>query len=179
MESFGDFLTKWQPFFSAVSGVAATLAGLLFVSLSINRERITARDNLMLLRLARRSFGDLLYTLFLSLMFLFPSSKAHILAFPLFIVSGFRAFGIIAQLCGRGRNSSIEPTRWLAIRERAFQVATTVGTVGAACEIYAGNLGCMYFLVPVVALLLFNASMNAWSLLVLESTPDTSTASKY
>ncbi len=55
--SFTERVVQWQPFFITVATVAGTLVGLLFISLSINREAITADHKL--LRLARRSFGDL------------------------------------------------------------------------------------------------------------------------
>ena len=54
--SFTERIVQWQPFFITVATVAGTLVGLLFISLSINRDAVAA--NQTLLRLARRSFSD-------------------------------------------------------------------------------------------------------------------------
>ncbi len=56
-------LERWIPFFSLVGGAAATLAGLLFVALSINRDKLSAGESKIMLRLAQRCFADYLFVL--------------------------------------------------------------------------------------------------------------------
>ncbi|MDB6125852.1 MAG: hypothetical protein JWQ71_4845 [Pedosphaera sp.] len=170
MESFNDLITRWQPFFSAVAGVAATLAGLLFVSLSINREKITAQENRKLLRLAQRSFADYLYALFISLMFLMPNHESYGLAIPLFMVVAVRVWFLIRviQRSTKGEN----PAALGGLRENVIQIVSCLGLVVAGVEIYRGQVLATFFLVPVIALLLCNASLNAWLLLIMERTAE-------
>ncbi|EEF58035.1 hypothetical protein [Pedosphaera parvula] len=170
MESFNDLITRWQPFFSAVAGVTATLAGLLFVSLSINREKITAQENRKLLRLAQRSFADYLYALFISLMFLMPNHESFGLAIPLFMVVAVRVWFLV-RVMRRSRKGE-NPATLGGLRENVIQIISCLGLVAAGVEIYRGEVIATFFLVPVIALLLCNASMNAWLLLVMERAAD-------
>lgn len=98
METLYDSLARWQPFFTAVAGATATLVGLLFVSLSINREKITTEENRHLLRLAQRSFGDFLFAMFIALLFLVPNHETYGLAGPLFILAAVRGWFLIRAL---------------------------------------------------------------------------------
>src|ERR1051325_5298678 len=69
-ESFVERIVQWQPFFITVATVAGTLVGLLFISLSINRDAIVGNHTLF--RLARRSFADFIFILLIALFFLIP-----------------------------------------------------------------------------------------------------------
>jgi hypothetical protein len=172
MESLNDFLTRWQPFFGAVAGVAATFAGLLFVSLSINRERITAQQNRILLRVARRTFGDLMFTLFISLVFLLPTHDSTTLGVPLFILATCRCWLLARSFYRSAREIPQKTTGFGGVREYVSQIISLLGLVAATIEIYRGKLLFAYLLVPVIAFLLLNASMNAWSLLLMEKSAD-------
>lgn len=169
MESFYDSLTRWQPFFAAVAGATATLVGLLFVSLSINREKITAAENRHLLRLAQRSFGDYLFAMFIALLFLVPNHETYGLAGPLFILAAVRGWFLIRALA---RAIKEQASTWGGWREQIFSVLSWLGLIVAGVEIYRGQILATFILVPVISLLLVNASMNAWALLIMEKNTD-------
>jgi TRAP-type C4-dicarboxylate transport system permease large subunit len=158
MESFYDKVTHWQPFFSTVAGATATLAGLLFIALSINRDKIT--DNPDLLRSAKRSFGDYLFTMFIALLFLMPIHEGSGLALALMSVAVVRIFILVTVLC-RSSNKK----RW---REQFFPALSCVGLIFVVVEIYHGEMLAAALLVVVIAFLLYNATMNAWDLLIME-----------
>jgi hypothetical protein len=172
MESFNDLLIRWQPFFTAGAGVAATLAGLLFVSLSINRDRIAAPENHVLLRLAQRSFGDLIFTLFISLMFLVPNHHPYGLIIPLFFIAATRGCWFINSFYRWSKRTTKKSAAAGALREQVFQILAYLGLLITMVGISRGNLVWTFLLVPVIALLLYNASMNAWLLLIMETSPD-------
>jgi hypothetical protein len=172
MDSFTDSLTKWQPFFSTIAAVAATLAGLLFVSLSLNREKITAQENRLLLRLARRSFGDFMYALFIALMFLMPNHMPYPLAIPLICFSAVRGWLLVRSICHFSKTTWENHDKFGVWRDLAFQAVTSLGLLVAAVEIYRGEIVATFILVPIISFLLYNASANAWSLLILERTTD-------
>ena len=160
MESFYDKLTHWQPFFSTVAGATATLAGLLFIALSINREKIMAVENRDLLRSAKRSFGDYLFGMFIALLFLMPNHEPFGLALPLLSVAVIRICFLVVALY-RSSNEN----RW---REQFFPALSCVGLVVVVVEIYRGEVMAAFLLVVVIAFLLYNATMNAWDLLIMK-----------
>jgi hypothetical protein len=56
-------LKEWQLFFSTVALASVTLAGLLFVSLSLRFDRLSSDSYAGMMKLARQSFSDFLYVL--------------------------------------------------------------------------------------------------------------------
>lgn len=56
-------LQPWQSFYSTLAAVAATLAGLLFVALSLNLELLVRAEHEHTARIARQTF-----TMFLSVL---------------------------------------------------------------------------------------------------------------
>jgi len=57
MDIFKLTLQSWQFFFTAVATASATLTGLLFVSLSLNRERLRGEKAHLTLSIARNYFN--------------------------------------------------------------------------------------------------------------------------
>jgi hypothetical protein len=70
VDVFTQQLRDWQLFYSIVALASVTMAGLLFVSLSLHHEDIKGHPDTLKLRLARGSFGDFLYLLMIGLVFL-------------------------------------------------------------------------------------------------------------
>jgi hypothetical protein len=174
MQSFNDVVTHWQPFFNAIAGVAATLAGLLFVALSINRDKITGQKTRVFHRIARRSFGDLIFTLFIALLFLMPVYEPTTLGRPLLIPAAFRAFWVVVSVWRtlRGASATADSRKAMGqFREHAFSIISMVGLVVASIQICRGSFGAIFLLVPVTSLMLYNASLNAWQLLMMEKSP--------
>jgi cytochrome b561 len=173
MESFNDLLTKWQPFFTAVAGVAATLAGLLFVALSINRDKVTAQKSRAWLRAAERSFADFIYVLFIALMFLIPAHETYSLGIPLTCLGTFWGFRLFRSLRRFARDTGDSPMPVSRFREYGLQMLSFACFIGACIEVYRGALFVTFYLVPVIAMLISNGSRNAWALLIMENAPAT------
>ena len=72
MNDFLSSLQSWQIFYVTVAAASATLTGLLFVSLSLNRERLKGKNARRVKSIARQTFGDFLYVLMISLVFIVP-----------------------------------------------------------------------------------------------------------
>ena len=170
MPSFNDILLRWQPFFNAVAGIAATLAGLLFVALSLNRDKITGPENHLLLRVARRTFGDLIFALFIALLFLMPAYQPSTLAVPLLIPATFRLFWLIHSLWHSSKKNPEIRKGAGGFREHLLSGLSLLGIVAASIQVYRGSFGAIFLVVPVTALLLYNACRNAWLLLMMEKT---------
>ena len=166
---FDEHISRWQPFFTTVAAVAATLVGLLFVSLSINREKMVADSNCVLMRLARRTFSDFLLVLLIALFFLIPEQGRLALTVELFALAVLRLRWLMAQIKSPAPNGP-KPAAMDLVREYLLPALTVLGLVVAGIGIFHGNILAIYwFIVPVIATLLSRASWNAWLLLILEN----------
>jgi hypothetical protein len=166
MEAFTQALRDWQVFFSTVSLSSVTLAGLLFVSLSIRQERRKEKGYGDFIRLARGSFGDFLYVLMLGLVFLVPHPVPYSLAVALFALGLARFFGLVRQALPSLRSKNRKTSLVNAIREIALPSLASLGLVIVGVEILRNDMLAVYGLVIVVAALLASASWNAWLILV-------------
>ncbi len=164
---FNERILLWQPFFITVATVAATLVGLLFVSLSINRDTITSESNRHLLRLARRSFSDFIFVLLIALFFLIPLQSGHTLGIELVVIGIFRVRLLFRQIKTSGGGQKADALD--LAREYVLPVLSTAGLLVAGLGLYEESIKAVYyFVVPVNAILLITACSNAWLLLVME-----------
>ena len=166
MTDFASQLEAWQLFFSTVSLAAATLAGLLFGSLSLRQEEGKHPGMAEHLRLARGSFGDFLYVLMLGLVFLVPHQVPLGLAVALFVLGGARAVGLAREAVGTRRDRTAARRGASALREVALPIVASVGLIVVSIAVLLQQMVAVYALVLVVAALLATASWNAWLILV-------------
>jgi purine-cytosine permease-like protein len=171
-QDFPQVLKDWQPFFSAVAGASVTLAGLLFVSLSLRFDKIRKHPEADFMRLARNSFADFLYVLMLGLIFLVPHPVPVGLAVALFVLGASSAVGLFrVRPAGKYQPSEKKKTGQI-FRESALPAVASLGLIVVSVEIMRGDMTSIYALVLVVAALLATASWNAWLILVEEPHPD-------
>jgi cytochrome b561 len=167
---FDEQILKWQPFFITLATVAGTLIGLLFISLSLTRDKVVSNPEGF--RLARRSFADFLHVVLVSLFFLIPSEGNKSLGIELFLVGILRIKLLVRQMKSPAGNNQ-KRTLPKRLSEFVMPILSTVGLLVAGAEIYQGGndaIGSIYYVVvPVIAILLFNACSNAWLLLMEEN----------
>jgi hypothetical protein len=72
LDAFTQTFAAWQTFFIALAGIGATLAGLLFVAISLHpaNKDVAAKTNLR--RMAEHTFADLVQVLFIGVCFAAP-----------------------------------------------------------------------------------------------------------
>lgn len=168
IEVFTQSLRDWQLFYSTVALASATLAGLLFVSLSLQQERKKGKNNLSILRLARGSFSDFLYILMLGLVFLVPHQAPVGLAVALFVLGFARGIGLFRQVAASLRSKPRAAIPINIVREVALPSLASLGLMVVGIEVLRGDLVAIYALVFVIAALLTTASWNAWLILVAD-----------
>jgi len=168
MDDFLATLHEWEVFYSTVSLASVTLAGLLFVSLSIRQERMMEKTYRNVVNLARSSFGDFLYVLMLGLIFLVPHPEPIGLSFALFVLGLSRTIGLGRRIYNEIRIPSERDERSFAARGIALHAVASLGLIIVAIGVLNGVFVSLYALVIVIAALLTNASWNAWLILVAE-----------
>lgn len=169
MTPFDELLKSWEAFYLAVATAAATLTGLLFVALSVNLQLLRGPNGPHHRDTAGRTFGDFLFTLMLSLVFLIPNQEPMGFAIALFTLGIARGAALIWQALGARRDAS-GPSRTLTVvRDFTLPMLASVGLMLAAARILSGHYGVVILLVGVVSALLVTACQNAWFLLLQQS----------
>lgn len=72
MQNFSQVLEGWTAFFTTLTLACATLAGLLFVALSLHAGALRNEENVNLRRLSNHTFGDFVTIMFIGLFFIAP-----------------------------------------------------------------------------------------------------------
>jgi hypothetical protein len=168
MNTFSSQLTSWQFFYSTVAAASATLTGLLFVSLSLNIEKIKSQAGRSMLHTAQRSFEDFLYVLMIALVFLVPHPVPIGLAIALFVLGAARGLGLVRHVVHSRKGGPRRPPASESLREYALPALACLGLIVVGVEILRGDTESIFGLVLVIAALLTSASWNAWLLLVEE-----------
>ena len=155
-------LNEWPVAYSAIAEVAATLSGLLFVSLSVKLAGATRDERNWMLFVARRSFFDFLAVLGLALLYLMPNVLIS-------EVNWFQLFLCLARVTWHVRHwrSFGATAGWIAhVKEQLVPFIATGLMSLAVIGVWlswpvAPNLTYIGAII-----LLFGACQNAWRLLV-------------
>jgi hypothetical protein len=161
-------LQSWQLFYATVATASATLTGLLFVSLSLNRDRLKGDKGHTVIPLARRTFGDFLYVLMVGLVFLVPHQAFFGLTIALLVIGLTRGVGLVIEANRYRKMSRTQFSALSYLREFGLPLITSLGLILVAILIGFGKVEFIYLLVFVIAALLVTACWNAWLLLVEE-----------
>lgn len=74
MHNVNEVFVAWLPFFTTLTVAGATLAGLLFVALSLHVSALRREENVNLRHLAQHTFGNFVSVLFVGLFFIVPAA---------------------------------------------------------------------------------------------------------
>jgi hypothetical protein len=151
----------WHDFFVAEAGAAAALAGLLFVAISINIERILAIP--VLTTRAGGVLGLLANVLLIATVGLVPDQSQEALGVEVLVISGITWAGTAYAQVRRGfakqwRTRTIQAAVMLQLAIVPFLIAGVTLIVGAG--------GGLYWIAAGTVLSLGGALANAWVLLV-------------
>ncbi len=168
-------MEQWHDFWVVAGTAAATLLGLLFVALSVNKDPIAARP--LLRSLARQTFLSLGIILLLAVTSLVPSR-----ALSPHAVGGYFIFGAVATLVLSGtvhlrtlrenRRRRQEGARARAFHEGEYLARVAVYNLGLLCilaagrALWRGDVDGARFLLPAVVLLGALALGNSWGLVL-------------
>ena len=152
----------WSDLFVAAAGASAALAGLVFVAVSINVERILKYEGLP--ERALQTVLLLLSVLVVSILGLVPGQSTTALAVELLIVSvGFTA--VIFRLGTKEKRDEDDPVTWAISHWTLVAIGTLPFVIGAA-TLLAEAGGGLYWTLAGIVLATVAAVANAWVLLV-------------
>ncbi|MBV9330043.1 MAG: hypothetical protein JOZ55_00660 [Alphaproteobacteria bacterium] len=155
-------ILAWHDFFITMAQVGATLAGLLFVGLTISLPHLLhARGYLA------RAFSALFLqfeTLLIGLFGLVPGQPASLLGTEIFIAAIAILIGItvFAHNFREDESSHVLGSRWSRRIRAAFVIGGTVLPALAGVGLTAGEARGLYLLVPAQVCSLYLSIGNAW-----------------
>ena len=165
-ESFGAVIAAWGGFYSFLGTAAATLLGLLFVSVSL-RLNIFQQKNVADVRdFALQTFASIFFLVLISLVFLIPGQNRAGLALPLVAFALLGLAGllfVIGESVRLNRGSGALP--WRQWGYFGMSVATYAGLLTVAVALLDGHTRAFYWLVVIDVALLSISALNAWMLL--------------
>jgi modulator of FtsH protease len=154
--------SQWTDLFVATAGATAALAGLLFVAVSINLERIIGEAGLP--DRALETVLLLVGVLVVSILCLVPGQSAAVLGLELLVGSIALTFTVIRLPLAREPGAP-QLRAWLLARWGIRALALAPLIVGAA-SLMTGDGGGLYWIVAGVVFATVGAVANAWVLLV-------------
>jgi modulator of FtsH protease len=153
---------EWSDLFVAAAGASAALAGLLFVAVSINIERILKYKGLP--ERALETLAMLLMVLLISILGLMPDQGHLAIGGEVLAVSLVAAVLMLRLPTGRGRGES-EPRGWLLARWGSRVIAILPPLIGSL-SLLAETGGGLYWVAVGFVFAISGAVANAWVLLV-------------
>jgi hypothetical protein len=166
MDTFAQAVEGWHDFYLMIGTAAATLVGLLFVSLALNADVIIRKANADLRLLAAQTFTNFICVIMFAVLFLIPQQVPAGLGLPLLGIGGL-GLTITVRRFLQARSS--QPRAWgrgSLARRFARPTLCFVTLMAVAVSVLLGQTGGLYWLVPVMILFIVDASLNAWDLLL-------------
>jgi uncharacterized membrane protein YwaF len=156
-------MARWEAFFAAQLAAAATLAGLLFVGVSLNLTKILANPSLP--GRALSGFYLLLANLIVASLMLMPDQPRTALGLEILLI-GLALWAMVSRLDILAiRRSTAEYRRYFVRHFFVFQMAVIPYLVGGVI-VLADAPGGLYWVAAAMVLSVFVASTEAWVLLV-------------
>jgi len=167
---FAEGVLRWHDFYALVGSAAASLIGLLFVSVSMHIDIMAqAADNEARI-LAVQTFSSFLYVLVIALVFMVPAQNPWGLSLPLL------AMGILGCLrmlqtwrrFFRARNAG-DPSKdtHYSLWHLAYPTLSYVALAMVSLAALRGRVQALAWLLIVVVMLLLDATRSAWDLMLL------------
>ena len=159
--------------FTTLTLAGATLAGLLFVALSLHVSALRREENLNLRHLAQHTFGNFVTILFIGLFFIVPSAGADFYAIATLITVAFGLTYMVRRFLMVAREHDNLLYRKYYLRHTVLSfVSYLLMLLGGVGLLVAPNApGIYYGVLSVfvgVAMMLVSTMRNSWYLLAHE-----------
>jgi len=166
---FGQQVEQWRTFYSTLASVCATLVGLIFVAMSLNTDVVRRTEDAELMGIARNTFGHFLIVMMTALVFLVPGVSPAGVALALLTLGTTWMFGTLRRLQSLRRSASSpaedSPSHLARLRSFGMSFGGGLGLTAVGVALALGATSALYWLMPVLAILLAAATATAWALL--------------
>ena len=164
--TYAEWIERWHEFYLMAGTAAVTLAGLLFVALSLHLDRLVEESHEHLLALARVTLLSYTFVLFASMFLLVPPSSPRQTALMLGVM-GVAGLLFTFRLTRATRHHDEAGFSRGQIRKRIlFPVIAYVLILVTAAGLLTGIPEMLYMMVGPVCMILGNAAGTSWELLV-------------
>lgn len=165
-ESFPEFMASWHDCFLLAGTAAVTLAGLLFVALSLHLEQLVEDSHAHLLALSRAMLTAFILVLCASLVLLTPALTRRVTGGTLMLI-GVMGAGLTLKLMSGVRHhddggfskANLRRRKVLSMMGYAFTVLSGLGIMMGVAQL-------MYWTIAGFTMLLGNATGTSFELLV-------------
>ena len=163
---FGEWLHAWHDFYLMTGTAAVTLAGLLFVALSLHLDRLVEKDHEHLLGLSRVTLSSFVFVLIASLILLVPGLGARLVGVML-LTLGVIGCVTILLFMRTARHHPQGGFTLVQLRRRSLiPVAGYALIITAGAGLLLGIPELLYQMIAACCMLLGNAAGTSWELLV-------------
>jgi hypothetical protein len=166
MQTFSQTVAGWHDFYLLVGTAAATLVGLLFLALSLNAHLILGEDNTGSRILARQTFANFLSVVTFAALFLIPDPGPLGLGVPLAFIGAAGLYGVARRAVVSRRTHVRAFNHRSIIRHLVVSGACFLALIVVAVSLLFEQTAGLYWLIPVMLVLIAGASQNAWELLL-------------
>jgi hypothetical protein len=172
MDAFAQAVNGWHDYYHVIGDAAAALMGLLFVSLSLNAGVITRKDNEDLRALAAQTFTSFICLIMFALLFVIPNQGPRGLGLPMLGIDLIMLFVTAKRVLQVRRKGARLWGRGSLMLRFIIPTICFVIILVVAITVLLGMTGGLYWFVPVTILLIWDASLNAWDLLLRLHVPE-------
>ncbi len=169
-EDFAAAIAVWQPFYNLAGSAAFTLAGLIFVAVSLNIGMVAlAEEQGDLMQFARQTLGSFLALMIISLVFMIPGQDQYGTGLPLLSIGGlmmwraaklWKRFGFGSKE-GRLLDNALFRSEFLVPNTVCYAVLIFISV-----ELLYGNTEYLGWMTLVIIWLLLAGSLSAWFLML-------------
>ena len=161
-----EWVERWHDFYLMAGTAAATLAGLLFVALSLSLERLVEESHEHLLALSRVTLLSFLIVLFASMFMLVPPSSARQTALMLGAMSVSGLATTFRMVRSAKHHEEAGFSRGQVRRRLMFPTIGYVMMFLTAAGLMLRIPDMLYMMVGAMCMILGNAAGTSWELLV-------------
>jgi len=164
--SFGEWVHGWHDFYLMTGTAAVTLAGLLFVALSLHLDRLVEKNHEHLLGLSRATLTSFIVVLVGSLMMLVPGLSARLTGTMLTVLGVVGVVTILNFMRSARHHPEGGFTRMQLRRRTLIPLAGYAMIIISGVGLLYGIPEGMYQMISACCMLLGNAAGTSWELLV-------------
>ena len=163
---FAEWLHSWHEFYLLAGTAAVTLAGLLFVALSLHLDQLVEKNHEHLLALSRATLFSFVLVLIASLMMLVPGMSPRLVGVMLTTVGVVGCVTVFLTMRS-ARHHLAGGFSLTQLRRRALIPYIGYGMiVVSGVGLLNGIPEMLYQMIPACCMLLGNAAGTSWELLV-------------